>query len=148
MRPFRMALLGFGHFGRVHALRARAQGAFDLLCVVDPDPEARQAAQACGLHTVPSLHALPEGIEVASVVVPGPEHAGVTVALMQRGIHVLVEKPFAPSLPDIEAMLAAQHTSGASTPTCTSRSSQARPGICTSRAAVAPHSVPKPWCST
>ncbi|ARU06197.1 hypothetical protein CCO03_17305 [Comamonas serinivorans] len=108
MHALRMALLGYGRFGRVHALRARTHGAFELACVVDPDPHARQAAQADGLLAVASLQDLPPGIDVATVATPAPAHAAMAMALMHRGIHVLVEKPFAPSLDEIEAMLATQ----------------------------------------
>ena len=112
MHPLRMALVGYGRFGRIHALRARTHGAFELACVMDPDAAARRAAQADGLHAVASLHELPDGICAASVVAPAQAHAALSIALMQRGVHVLVEKPFAPSVADIEAMLAAQHGTG------------------------------------
>lgn len=107
----RMALLGYGRFGRVHARRASAQGDFELACVVDSDPVARGAALADGFHAVASLHELPKGIQAATVVTPPETHAAVAIELMRRGIHVLVEKPLASTCSDLQAMLDAQRDS-------------------------------------
>lgn len=108
----RLAVLGFGRFGRVHALRARAHPAYELVCVVDPDPLAREAARQQGLDAVASVEALPEGIQAAAVVTPADTHADLTVALMRQGIDVLVEKPMAESEAAIEAMLEAVRETG------------------------------------
>lgn len=107
----RIAVIGYGRFGRVHALRARAHPAFDVLCVVDSHHDARNAAQADGFKAIDSLDDLPRGVEAASVVTPADTHAEIAIALMHRGIDVLVEKPMATSEAEIDTMLhAAQAT--------------------------------------
>lgn len=107
----RIAVIGYGRFGRVHALRAQAHPAFEVLCVVDPQPGARNAAQADGFNAIASLNDLPRGVEAASVVTPADTHAEIAIALMHRGIDVLVEKPMASSEAEIDTMLdAAQAT--------------------------------------
>ncbi|BEP93342.1 hypothetical protein GmRootA79_17260 [Acidovorax sp. A79] len=107
----RIAVIGYGRFGRVHALRAQAHPAFDVLCVVDPQPGARDTAQADGFNAIASLDGLPRGVEAASVVTPADTHAEIAIALMHRGIDVLVEKPLATSEAEIDTMLdAAQAT--------------------------------------
>lgn len=100
-----LAILGFGRFGRIHALRARAHPAFEVVCVVDPDPQAQEVAQAQGFAVAGSLDALPEGVQAAAVVTPAHTHAVLAEALMRRGIDVLVEKPLAESERDIDNML-------------------------------------------
>lgn len=108
----RIALVGFGRFGRIHALRLQSHPAFVLACVVDTDAQARAAARATGLVAWPSLDALPPDLEAASVVTPADTHADVAVALLSRGLHVLVEKPLATHEGDIQRLLAVAHRTG------------------------------------
>lgn len=108
----RLAVLGFGRFGRVHAARARAHPAFEVVCVVDPDAQARAAARTQGFDAIASLDALPDGVQAAAVVTPADTHAALAVALMHRGIDVLVEKPMAESEQGIDAMLNAVRQTG------------------------------------
>lgn len=112
MKRIGLAILGYGRFGRVHARRAQAHGAFDVVCVVDPDPHARQAALADGFHAVADVVQIPDGIDAATIVTPAATHAAFAIALLHKGIDVLVEKPFATSEPDIDAMLCAEHATG------------------------------------
>ncbi|MBO9677309.1 MAG: Gfo/Idh/MocA family oxidoreductase [Acidovorax sp.] len=106
MEPrIRIAVIGYGRFGRVHALRARAHPSFDVQCVVDPCPMAREAARADGFRAVASLDALPPNLDAASIVTPAETHAEAAIALMRRGIDVLVEKPMATSEAEIGTML-------------------------------------------
>ena len=107
-----IAVLGFGRFGRVHALRLQAHPAYEVVCVVDPDPQARAAAQAQGFNAMASLDALPKAVQAAAVVTPAETHADLAVALMHRGIDVLVEKPMAESEQAIDAMLDAVRVTG------------------------------------
>lgn len=108
----RIAVIGYGRFGRVHALRARAHPAFEVLCVVDPLPDARKAALADGFHAVASLDELPRGVEAAAVVTPADTHAETAIALMHQGLDVLVEKPMATSEAELDTMLEVAQTSG------------------------------------
>ncbi|QIL69779.1 Gfo/Idh/MocA family oxidoreductase [Diaphorobacter sp. HDW4B] len=104
----RLAIIGYGRFGRVHAMRARTHPAFELACIVDPSPQARQAAQTAGFMAVPRLRDMPRGVDAATVVTPYDTHADIAITLMRMGIDVLVEKPFASSERDIDAMLDTQ----------------------------------------
>lgn len=108
----RIAVLGFGRFGQVHARRARAHPAYEVVCVVDPDPQARAAALAQGFDAIASLDALPEKVQAAAVVTPADTHADLVVALLRRGVDVLVEKPMAESEQAIDAMLDAARITG------------------------------------
>jgi len=53
------------------------------------------------------------GIDAAVVAVPTVAHAEIGCALLERGIHVLVEKPIAASLAEADRLLAAQAVGGA-----------------------------------
>lgn len=52
------------------------------------------------------------GLDLVSIVTPPAAHAPLTIAALNAGINVLVEKPMAPSLQDCDAMLAAARESG------------------------------------
>jgi predicted dehydrogenase len=52
------------------------------------------------------------GLDLVSIATPPSTHAPLTIAGLDAGVHVLVEKPMAPSLEECEAMLAAQERSG------------------------------------
>ena len=49
---------------------------------------------------------------LVSIATPTSTHASLSIAALEAGIHVLVEKPMAPSLEECDAMLAAQQRSG------------------------------------
>jgi len=52
------------------------------------------------------------GLDIVSIATPPSTHASLAIAALDAGIHVLVEKPMAPSLEECDAMLAAQERSG------------------------------------
>ena len=113
-RRLRVAVAGVGAFGKNHArVYAELPGA-ELVAVVDRDPAARAAAaekHGCAALSDPSE--LPGDLDAVSVAVPTVHHAAVAVPLLKRGIACLVEKPFAATLADGEAMVAAARESGA-----------------------------------
>ncbi|MFB9660102.1 Gfo/Idh/MocA family protein [Glycomyces mayteni] len=51
-------------------------------------------------------------LDLVSIATPPSTHAALTVAALDAGVNVLVEKPMAPSLEECDAMLAAQERSG------------------------------------
>jgi predicted dehydrogenase len=52
------------------------------------------------------------GLDIVSIATPPSTHASLAIAALDAGIHVLIEKPMAPSLEECDAMLAAQERSG------------------------------------
>lgn len=51
-------------------------------------------------------------LDVVTIGTPPSTHAALAIAALDAGVHVLVEKPMAPSLEECDAMLAAQERSG------------------------------------
>ncbi len=103
-----MAVVGVGAFGRNHARVYAELPEAELVAVVDSDPGA--AGEAARRHGCPALAdaaALPADLDAVSVAVPTVHHAAVAVPLLRRGVACLVEKPFAASIADGEAMIAA-----------------------------------------
>jgi len=96
MMPVRAAVIGCGHFGRFHAQKYKALPGAELIAVVDCDRDAAERlAGELGVTPLTDVDALPARIEAASVAVPTREHESVAGALLDRGVHVLVEKPIA-----------------------------------------------------
>lgn len=89
-------VVGAGHLGRIHTRLAKGLAEFDLLGVVDPIPETRQRIHdEFGVATFASLAELPVRPEAAIVAAPSPLHHRIGLQLLERGIHVLMEKPIA-----------------------------------------------------
>ncbi len=107
-----IAIVGFGRFGRLHALRLSTHPLFELRCVVDPRAEARAQAKSLAVTVLSELAELPPDVRAAAVTTPPETHAEIASTLMQRGLHVLVEKPLATCEADIAQLLATSRETG------------------------------------
>lgn len=99
MKEIRIGVIGAGFIGRVHLERFGALDGVRLAGLSDMAPElATAAASKYGVEKLyPSAEALIESDEIDAVVVavPNKHHAPLTVRALERGKHVLVEKPMA-----------------------------------------------------
>jgi predicted dehydrogenase len=104
----RIAVIGAGHLGRVHARLAQQVPEVELIGVADPMPEARRLAQAeCTAPVLADYHDLIGHIDAAVVATPTRFHHNVSLSLLAHGIHLLVEKPLATTVAEADEMLAA-----------------------------------------
>jgi predicted dehydrogenase len=104
----RLAVIGAGQFGKNHCRVVHESGRAQLRAVVDTD--AARAAESAALYQAEPLTdacALAGKVDAAIVAVPTTAHAAVTLALIEAGIDVLVEKPIAPDLEAADAIVAA-----------------------------------------
>ncbi len=115
MPALRLAVIGTGAFGRNHLrvyreLSLAAPHEVQLAAAVDPDPTAR--AEAASRYNIPTFASVAEllasatAIDAASVCVPTLHHAEAAEQLLQAGVDVLIEKPFAASLAEADRVLA------------------------------------------
>ncbi len=96
-RPLRAAVVGVGHMGRHHARIYSELDGYELVAVVDKDLDrARTITDKHGGTAFANIADLTTDIDAATVAVPTVYHAEVAIPLMERGVHVLVEKPLAP----------------------------------------------------
>lgn len=114
--PLRTGVVGAGKIGRIHAQILATHGKSNLVAICSRRAESANALAAT--HQIRGFTSVVEMIEVAGVealivCTPHPTHAAVTVPALERGVHVLVEKPLAASLRDCDRMLAAARHSGA-----------------------------------
>ena len=93
--------------GRNHVRLLSSLPGSELVGVYDPRPEAAEAAaREHGARVFPSLEELAGEIEAAVVAAPTVAHAEMGCALLDRGLHVLIEKPLAASLEEADRLLA------------------------------------------
>jgi len=108
MTNLRAGVVGVGHLGYHHARNYAALTGVELVGVADSDESKRLKASedftTAAYSTVEGL--LGAGVDLVSVVTPTTSHHDVTVKLLQAGVHVLVEKPMAPTLHEAESMVA------------------------------------------
>ncbi len=110
MSRLRIAIIGAGHLGRIHAkLLSQVDGA-DLVAVCDPMPEARnQIHRQFETATFADYRDCIGRIDAAVIAAPTPDHAEIAKTLLKAGKHLFVEKPLASDATDARrlAMLAA-----------------------------------------
>lgn len=113
-RRIRVGVVGTGALGYHHARLLRKLDGADLVGIYDINP-ARAAQVAKELETVahPSLEALLDRVEAATVVVPTPAHVEVGLAVLSRGLSALVEKPLAETVAGAEALVRRAAETGA-----------------------------------
>jgi predicted dehydrogenase len=112
--PLKVAVVGVGHLGRIHAKIYHEDPNADLIAVVDADGDrAAEVAAEFDCQALSDATELPAEVEAVSVVVPTVHHATTAVPLLERGLPCLVEKPLAANLEDADAILAAAERGGA-----------------------------------
>jgi predicted dehydrogenase len=120
----RVAIIGAGMIGRAHARAFRAlEAAFqptpaqiEMAVVCDPEGALAEDAQRRWEfeRTASDWHAVAEAndVDIAVVGLPNFQHAEAVDALLERGKHVLCEKPLASTLDDAREMLATAERAG------------------------------------
>jgi len=102
----RVGVFGVGSLGQHHARIYAGIDTADLVGIYDVD--ADRAADVAARHNTrvfTSIDELAKSIDAASVVVPTDRHHELACRLMERGIHLLVEKPIAATMSEAEAMV-------------------------------------------
>jgi myo-inositol 2-dehydrogenase/D-chiro-inositol 1-dehydrogenase len=110
-QPVRFALAGFGAWGRCHAQSIAMNSAAKLVAIAAPSDSSRAEAQ----QLYPEAQVFSDAramidhgdFDLVDIVTPSHTHRELAVAAMDRGKHVLLEKPMAITLEDCRAIVAA-----------------------------------------
>ncbi|MCE5272295.1 Gfo/Idh/MocA family oxidoreductase [bacterium] len=90
----RTGVVGVGHLGSLHARIYSQMENAELVGVYDTDPQhAREVADRFGVRAFDSLEQLADSVEAASLAVPTDRHYELGRVLLERGLHLLIEKP-------------------------------------------------------
>ena len=113
MSRFRLAVVGCGHLGTIHARLLAGREDARLVAVVDPSEAARnRVAEAHGCEALADPAELIGRIDAAVVAAPTGLHAAVVLPLLEAGIDLLVEKPLAATIEDARGIAAAARRLG------------------------------------
>jgi predicted dehydrogenase len=107
-----LAILGVGHFGRFHALKAAAHPRVRLVGVADADPARATAVAAEAGTRVLATEAAIAAADAVIVAAPTRFHHDLAMAALDAGKHVFIEKPIAATLAEADALVAAAASRG------------------------------------
>lgn len=111
--PVRIGVIGAGALGFHHTRILRDVPGAQLIGFHDANTARASTVSAeLGVKAF-ELEALLDEVDAVSVVVPTPAHYAVAAPALERGLHVLVEKPIATTLEEADALLAIARRTGA-----------------------------------
>lgn len=109
----RVAVVGTGAMGRHHVRILASSPEAELVGIYDERAEVAEALAAeHGTTRFERLDELLDGVEAAVLAVPTTDHAALGCRMLERGLHVLVEKPIASDLEEADRMIAAAEKAG------------------------------------
>ncbi len=109
----RLAIVGAGIMGANHARLAQSLRDVAVTHVVDPDlARASRLATSVGAEATADVGEVLDRIDAAVLAVPSDLHHPVGLELVKAGLHVLVEKPIAPTVVEAEELAAAAEAGG------------------------------------
>lgn len=109
-----VGVVGVGSLGFHHARIARDLPRAELIGIHDIDADRLDAvAGELGVRAVSELDELLDAVDAVVIAVPTVAHEEVALAALERGVHVLVEKPIAPTLEAADRILDAAAAAGA-----------------------------------
>ncbi len=107
--PVRFALAGFGAWGKLHAQSIAANSDAELVAITAPSEGSRAEAIASfpNARVFADVHQMMETVEfdIIDIVTPSSTHRDIAEAAMQRGKHILLEKPMVITLDDCHAIV-------------------------------------------
>ena len=90
----RVGVVGVGHIGKNHARLYAGLSSAEFSAVLDTDDgAARATAEEFGARVATSLDDFAEQIDAASIATPTSSHFEIARQLLERGKHLLIEKP-------------------------------------------------------
>ncbi|MCQ4158420.1 Gfo/Idh/MocA family oxidoreductase [Roseomonas sp. GC11] len=109
----KLGIIGAGHFGRFHTLKAARAPRVEFLGLADASPErAAQVAAEAGCRAWDSAEALMAAAEAVIIAAPTAYHHPLASAALAAGCHVFVEKPIAAGLEQADALVAQAAAAG------------------------------------
>ncbi len=114
MKPPRVGVVGAGALGYHHVRLLRQMPEFRLSGFVEKRPE-RAAKVAAELETpaYSDLATLLDDVDAITIAVPTPRHFEIASAALERGKHVLIEKPITATVEEADELIAIAQRTGA-----------------------------------
>lgn len=113
MNKLKVGVVGVGHLGYHHARNYLALPAVELTALADADEQrAGKAAAEFAVHAAGDYRELAPMVDAVSIAVPTSAHFEVTRFFLERGKHVLLEKPIATTLEEADELIRLSESSG------------------------------------
>ena len=114
MSKFKVGVIGAGAWGKNHVRTLAGMADVELAAVCDASPATRNklTAQYPDAFITDSPAELLKRVQGVVIAAPAPTHAALALEAVRAGIPALVEKPFALSVMDAEAMAEAAEKAG------------------------------------
>ena len=113
LRDLRVGLIGAGRWAGLHREALATLGVTPAAVLVSSASSAERVARDWNVHAFHEASAFFE-VNLDAVIIASPNHlhAQQAIAALERGLHVLVEKPMALAVDDAEAVVAAAERTG------------------------------------
>jgi len=112
--PLKVGVVGVGVMGSNHARVLADIPGIELVGFADPDRKQRETVArtlgCAGFSDFEDL--LASGVEAVTIAAPTHLHHDLALACISRGVHVMVEKPIAPTVEEGRAIVAAARRAG------------------------------------
>jgi len=106
VKPLRVGVVGVGYLGRFHARIYADMPDVELVGVADVDAaRAREIADQHRCQAYTDAAELLGRIDAVSIAVPTIYHVDVARPFIERGVHMLIEKPIAPTSQQAEVLV-------------------------------------------
>ncbi|MGI8555656.1 MAG: Gfo/Idh/MocA family oxidoreductase [Pyrinomonadaceae bacterium] len=117
IRNLKTAVVGVGSLGRHHArnyAEIAQTNAVEFVGVCDTNKEnVREIAEKNSCNYFTDWRELLDKVDAVSIATPTETHSEIACAFLEKGVNVLVEKPFAKTLAEADLMIEAAEKSGA-----------------------------------
>ncbi|MFW5688054.1 MAG: Gfo/Idh/MocA family protein, partial [Spirochaetota bacterium] len=108
MKPVRTGIIGLGNMGSSHAKDVTESDVLELAGLCDIDPERLEAVGSNydAPRFADALEMMDQAeLEALIVATPHYDHTPLSIAALERGIHVLCEKPVGVHVKDVRKMI-------------------------------------------
>jgi predicted dehydrogenase len=106
MQDVRTAVIGVGYLGRFHAQKYATLPRSKLVAVVDADADARERVAAeTGCRAIADFTEILGSVDAVSIATPTPLHHAIARECLERGVHVLVEKPITETIEEARQLV-------------------------------------------
>jgi predicted dehydrogenase len=104
--PLRTAVIGVGYLGRFHAQKYAQLPESELIAVVDANADvAKRVAAELGVEACTDSAQVLDRVDAVSIAVPTPLHFAIGKAALEKGVHVLMEKPITSTLEEARTLV-------------------------------------------
>ena len=107
MSALKIGVVGVGHLGSAHARNYKQISGIELVGIHDViESLAEERSRELGCVHFVELEELLDRVEAVSIVVPTKFHYDIGMKALERGLHILIEKPITRNLEEADELIA------------------------------------------